>query len=257
MNGTAAQPIWDDAWAAWLVHDAAQPSGWLIWNDAQSSWQPVPVPDAAPVEAARVEAAPVIVETAAPSEAIAATHLHANGPLRSEPNGPTAPGPSHAEPAPHPSAAGPTEPEVTIPAAPAPVPPLASGPFVHPAAAQLIAAPQPRHPGGGNAVLALGLAAVGVGALVTLIGLVSPVLFSVGVGEPRAVAATVNVLAVLVLPVAVAGAVLGALQLRGGAGPGRDRALIGLGVSGTVALLLLSRGLIAVVNWAAFGAPLV
>lgn len=362
MNGTAAaQPIWDDAWAAWLVQDAAQPLGWLIWNDAQSAWQPLPVPGAAPVETARVEAAsvepapiepapiepiPIAAEAAAPLEHVTPTHLHANGPLRSEPIVPTAAEPltagesptaaeppaarpieraaaapavqpaeiasaapapapapfaqpepvaapapapaaapalvaapapaafaayaepapaayaAYAEPAPHQYAAQPVEPQVSVPATPAPATPapvqqIPSGPFVHPSAAQLIAAPASRVPGGATAVLALGVAAVGVGALVTLIGLVSPVLFSIGVGEPRAVAAVVNVLAVLTFPVAAAGAVLGVLQVRGGTGPGRDRALIGLGVSGTVLLLLLSRGLIAVTNSAMFGTPLI
>ncbi len=230
MNGTAAaQPIWDDAWEAWLVQDAAQPSGWLIWNDAQSAWLPLPVQGAESVEAAPLASAPA--QTAPVDDA----------PVERAPAAPSA---------------QPFEPRVAIPSAPAQQ--LAPGPFEHPSAGhQLIAAPASRVPGGATAVLALGVAAVGVGALVTLIGLVSPVLFSIGVGEPRAVAAVVNVLAVLAFPVAAAGAVLGVLQLRGGAGPGRDRALIGLGVSGTVALLLLSRGLIAVTNSAMFGTPLI
>lgn len=343
MNGTAAaQPIWDDAWAAWLAQDPAQPSDWLIWDDAQSAWQPLPVQGAAPVETTRVgtapveaapvepapiDPAPIAAEAAAPTESVLPAHLHANGPLRSEPIVPTAAEPSaarsveraapapaaaepavqpaeiasaapapapaplgqpqpvaapvpatapaavtepapvaapapaafaaYAEPTQHPSVAQPAEPHVSVPATPAPVQPIPSGPFVHPSAAQLIAAPASRVPGGATAVLALGVAAVGVGALVTLIGLVSPLLFSIGVGEPRAVAAVVNVLAVLTFPVAAAGAVLGVLQMRGGTGPGRDRALIGLGVSGTVLLLLLSRGLIAVTNSAMFGTPLI
>lgn len=287
MNGTAAaQPIWDDAWAAWLVQDAAQPSGWLIWNDAQSAWQPLPVPGTGPVEAVRVEPAPVAAEAAAPPEHVAPAHLHANGPLRSEPIVPTAAEASaahpveravaapseqpaetvgdapaafaeYAEPTRHPYAAQPAEPQVSVPATSAPVQQVPSGPFVHPSAVQLVAAPASRVPGGATAVLALGVAAVGIGALVTLIGLVSPLFFSIGLGEPRAVAAVVNVLAVLAFPVAAAGAVLGVLQVRGAAGPGRDRALIGLGVSGTVALLLLSRGLIAVTNSAMFGTPLI
>lgn len=136
MNGTAAaQPIWDDAWAAWLVQDAAQPSGWLIWNDAQSAWLPLPEQDAGSVEAAPLASAP------APTAPVD------DAPVERSPAAPSA---------------QPTEPRAAIPSALAQQ--LAPGPFVHPSAGQqLVAAPASRVPGGAIALLALGAAAVGVG----------------------------------------------------------------------------------------------
>ncbi len=130
------------------------------------------------------------------------------------------------------------------------------GPFVAPSAAQLIAVPAPRAAGGGTAVLALGIASVGIGALVTLLGLASSSLLAIGVGDPGAVRVAVNLLAVLAFPIALFGAVLGVLQLRGGAARHRDRALIGLGVCSTVTLLLVARAVTALANTLLHGYPL-
>lgn len=283
----SAQPIWDDAWAAWLVRDPERPDAWLIWDDASASWQPLPV---AQERAPEPDDQPVpIPDESAPLPAPVGARLHANGPLRADPpvdDAPqpeTAPGPRRStyeapsaddrvHHAPQPQPVVRPVPQVGVPApavagpagtaphrAAAPVADAAAphpGPFVAPSAAQLIAVPAPRAAGGGTAVLALGIASVGIGALVTLLGLASSTLLAIGVGDPGAVRVAVNLLAVLAFPIALLGVVLGVLQLRGGAAHRRDRALIGLGVCGTVTLLLVARAATALANTLLHGYPL-
>ncbi len=292
-DAAAGQPFWDGAWAAWVVRDPERPDAWLIWSDASSSWQPLPVAqEPAPVG----ERADDPTDEPEPLPAPVAARLHANGPLRDDAPLDDAPRPPAAEPGPRRSTyeappaddgtgldaqpqpaqqAPPAQqsvvrpvPQVGVPVAAAGAqtgsagrPTAASaqpgvGPFVAPSASQVIAVPTARAAGGGTAVLALGVAAIAVGALVMLIGLASSSLLAVGVGDPGAVRVAVNLLAVLAFPIAALGVVLGALQLRGGAAPHRDRALIGLGVCGTVTLVLVARAVTALANTLLHGYPL-
>ncbi len=288
----SAQPIWDDAWAAWVVRDPERPDAWLIWSDDSSSWQPLPVPqEPAAAPDARPASSPGEPE---PLPAPVAARLHANGPLRADPpvedapqSAPQeiAPGPRRstyeapsaddrivhdAQPQPQPVVrpvpqVGVPAPAVAGPSGAAPHPaaapvagpaPLHPGPFVAPSASQLIAVPAPRAAGGGTAVLALGIASVGIGAIVMLLGLASSSLLAVGIGDAGAVRVGVNLLALLAFPIALLGVVLGALQLRGGSAVHRDRALVGFGVCGTVTLLLVARAVTALANTLLHGYPL-
>jgi hypothetical protein len=270
----SAQPIWDDAWAAWVVRDPERPDAWLIWDDASASWQPLPFAQERTPEPFG-QPAPTPAEPE-PLPAPVGARLHANGPLRADPPVEDAPQPETAPgsrrstyeaPGPedrvrHESQPQPVVrpvPQVGVPA-PAVAGPMCAaphpGPFVAPSAAQLIAVPAPRAEGGGTAVLALGIASVGIGALVMLLGLASSSLLAIGVGDPGAVRVAVNLLAVLAFPIALLGVVLGVLQLRGGAARHRDRALVGLGVCGTVTLLLVARAATALANTLLHGYPL-
>ncbi|GMA28425.1 hypothetical protein [Arenivirga flava] len=251
-DAAAAQPIWDDAWDAWVVRDPEKPDAWLIWSEALSSWQPLPVGQGA------VPPEPPIEDQPEPLPAPVAARFHANGPLRADgPSGDlagpaVAPGPRRAT---YEAPIAAAQAQMGTAAHPAPVAPN-SWPFVDPSTAQLIAVPAPRSAGGGTAVLALGIAAIGVGALVMLVGLASSSLLALGVGDPGAVRVVVNLLAVLTFPIAVLGVVLGALQLRGGTARHRDRALIGFGVCATVTLMLVARAVVAMANTVLHGYPL-
>lgn len=226
------QPVWDEAWQAWLSPDPQRPDRWLIWSEAHSVWQPLPASAATEREHVR---APVLEAEQAPLPAA----LHANGPLRSAPAGT----PAALDPAVRTVPA----PQIAVPPWTADGPEPLPGPFVQASADQLIAAPAPRASGSGTLVLGIGVGLLAVGVLVTLIGLLASLLFSLGVGGGSTFG-IINLLAVVAFVGAATGVALGVLQLRSGTVAHRSRTLLGLGVCGTVLLLLLGRFVNALAN---------